>query len=190
MYLLKIFFVTLTLLLPYQSYAQNFSANDGIPPFSMDFFRKPLPIPPTEWFDEKGNLITIDDFRGKVVLLNVWATWCKPCVYEMPSLNKLQRRYKKAGLEVVAVATEQKVPEVRTFFRKKRIRNLKIYVDPSRSISKGYKVETLPTSFLISRKGEVIAMLNGAEDWFAPAARKVIEDELRWIDKPKNLANN
>jgi thiol-disulfide isomerase/thioredoxin len=146
----------------------------------MTYFKEPLPAPPVQWYDAKGNVITMEKFRGKVVLLNVWATWCAPCVHEMPSLDKLQRRYKKAGLEVVAVASKQPSSEVNHFYIKKRIRHLDVYVDPTQSVAKGYKVRTLPTSYLIGRKGEVVATLEGAEDWFSVGAKKTIEDELKF----------
>ena len=149
-------------------------------PFEFTYFKEPLPAPPVKWYDERGNLITIGQYHGKVVLLNVWATWCAPCVHEMPSLDKLQKRYKDAGLEVVAVASQQTVTDVRRFFLKKRIRNLDIYVDPTQSVGKGYKLRTMPTTYLIGRKGEVVALLDGAEDWFSKEAQKAIEDELRF----------
>lgn len=153
--------------------------SDAIKEFNMHFYPEIFPVPPAAWYNEKGQPITMEKFRGKVVLLNVWATWCSSCVYEMPSLDKLQRRYKKAGLEVVAVATEQTVSEVTGFFLQKRLRNLAVYVDPSQSVARAYRVRSLPETFLISREGAVVAKMGGAEDWFSPAARYIIENELR-----------
>jgi thiol-disulfide isomerase/thioredoxin len=178
----KIFIATciLSLSISLPVSAQDYNSANAYAPFQMTYFKEPLPVPPVQWYDENGRVMTMEKYRGKVVLLNVWATWCAPCVHEMPSLDKLQRRYKKAGLEVVAVASQQTPAEINQFFIKHRIRHLDIYVDPTQSVGKGYKTRTLPTSYLISRKGEVVAMLDGAEDWFSSAAQHEIEKELKF----------
>ncbi len=72
----------------------------------MDFYKNPINVPPLQMQDMQGNVVSLEQFKGKVVLLNLWATWCKPCQMEMPAFNFLQKRYKDGGFEVVAVALQ------------------------------------------------------------------------------------
>lgn len=160
--------------------------------FKLTYMPEPLATQPTLFYDSEGKPVRLEDFRGKVVLLNVWATWCAPCIYEMPSLDKLQRRYKAAGLEVVPVAMDQNgtAESIRSFFMRYKIKYLPVFFDPQQSVSKAFKVKSLPSSYLIDHEGKLVAMLDGADDWYSNPAQAAVEALLknlpsRQIRKPK-----
>lgn len=139
----------------------------------------PKAAPPMIWHGDEGRPFTMEDFRGKVVLLNLWATWCKPCLIEMPTLNQLQRRYKGMGLEVVAVAMDASPVGVKSFLRRNRFKYLDFYYDPEHRIAGALRAKDLPTTYLFSREGKLIARMNGVADWLSDEARHVIEKQLR-----------
>lgn len=148
---------------------------------SMGFiYHEPTPVPHTLWFDEAGEVKSLQDYRGQVVLLNVWGTWCTPCLVEMPTLDKLQRKYGKHGLKVLPLAMDNDgLGKIRAFYRRAGIRHLDIHVDPDRMAVRLFEVRKMPTTYLINRNGEMIAELSGAADWFSPEAQQVIQQELQ-----------
>jgi thiol-disulfide isomerase/thioredoxin len=140
----------------------------------------PAPAPDVMWQDETGQASVLSALKGKVVLLNVWATFCTPCLKEMPSLDKLQYRYKQAGLMVIPVALDPAgFPKMRSFYRRARIRHLPLLADPTGQMLGAFATKALPTTYIIDRSGRWVATLEGAEDWFAEKPQQLIENLLR-----------
>jgi len=128
----------------------------------------PLPAPAVMFATRAGAPASLADFAGRVVLVNLWATWCAPCVKEMPSLARLQA--KLGDLAVLAVSEDRRGAElVEPFAAKLGLDGLAIYLDPKNNLSHAFAVEGLPTSFLIDRTGRVVASLVGAAEWDSPA---------------------
>lgn len=118
------------------------------------------------------------DYRGKVLLLNVWATWCVPCVHEMPTFQKLYEAYADSGLAVVAVSIDQPGSEdVIREFRAEHGLTFDILHDPSNAIMDLLPQFAVPQTLVIDRRGRVRATRYG-DDWFSPANRKLIEKLL------------
>jgi thiol-disulfide isomerase/thioredoxin len=137
------------------------------------------PAPGTAFADADGKAVSLADFRGRVVLLNFWATWCVPCVLEMPALDRLQARLGAEGLEVVALSQDRDgVPAVVRFYEKYDFGNLGIYVDPKGTIANELEIGVLPTSLLIDREGRVVGELVGAAEWDAAEALALIRHYL------------
>jgi thiol-disulfide isomerase/thioredoxin len=137
-----------------------------------------LPAPPVAFADQSGKTATLADFRGHVVLVNLWATWCAPCVQEMPSLARLQA--KLGDLRILAISEDrQGATLVPPFIEKNRIKGLAIYLDPKNDADHALGVEGLPTSFLIDRDGHILGKLEGAADWDSPAMVRLIEGYLK-----------
>jgi peroxiredoxin/Cu/Ag efflux protein CusF len=112
-----------------------------------------------------GNPIRLSDLRGKVVLLNFWATWCVPCRTEMPAIEALYQRYQEQGLEVVGVNMDKlSVTTVETFIRDVRT-TFPIGLDPSWTVAEMYKVVGLPTTFLLDRTGHIVVREVGGRNW-------------------------
>ncbi|MGK0674396.1 MAG: TlpA disulfide reductase family protein [Halothiobacillaceae bacterium] len=119
--------------------------------------------------------------RGKVVLVNFWASWCPPCVHEMPSMQQLWQDLHGQGLEILAVNLGEKEPTVRDFVARHRL-GFSILLDPARMAAKAWQVYAYPTSFLIDRQGRIRLAVAGGVDWNEPGVRTSIRallDEKR-----------
>jgi thiol-disulfide isomerase/thioredoxin len=128
----------------------------------------PQPAPPFSFADPGGNTVSLADFSGKLVVFNLWATWCAPCLREMPSLDRMQARL---GEDVVVLAISEdrgggKVVE--PFIEKLGLKSVKFYLDPKSTAEQAFKVQGLPTSFVISREGHVLGRVEGAAEWDSP----------------------
>jgi thiol-disulfide isomerase/thioredoxin len=122
---------------------------------------------------EGGKAVRLSDYKGKPVVLNLWATWCAPCVEEMPSLDRLQRDF--PSVAVVAISLDKQGEEkVRAFLAENGLKNLKIYSDPSMKALAALGVPGLPATFLIASDGTEMGAINGAYDWDSPEARESV----------------
>lgn len=121
--------------------------------------------------DKDGNETSLDAYKGKLVLLNFWATWCPPCLAEMPSLDALQADLGGDDFAVVTVATGRNpLPAIQKFFKKAEIKNLPILRDPKRKFSQASGVFGLPTTLVINPEGHEIARVLGDVDWHSDEA--------------------
>jgi len=140
----------------------------------------PRPAPVAEFQDADGNSVSLLDFGGKVILLNLWATWCAPCVEEMPALDRLQGELGDEGLVVVALSLDlQGAQVVRPFYQKLGIKNLGIYLDPSNEYSQLLGADAVPSNLLISRGGLFMGKLIGSADWDSPEAIALLRHYLK-----------
>ncbi|MCL2602083.1 MAG: TlpA family protein disulfide reductase [Treponema sp.] len=122
----------------------------------------------------QGSNLTLSELKGKAVLLNFWATWCPPCRDEMPSMEALYRRYKDAGLEIVAVNVREDRGQVQSFMASYRL-SFPAVLDADGRVSGIYGVRALPTSFLINKEGKIVARLVGFSNWDTPEKHAVFE---------------
>jgi DsbE subfamily thiol:disulfide oxidoreductase len=120
-----------------------------------------------------GRKHSLKDYRGKIVFLNFWATWCESCRDEMPSMERLYQEFKGKGLEIVAVNVKDKRPDALAFVKELKL-NYPVLMDPHGEVGLLYGAFGLPVTYLIDRKGVVLARLWGPADWYSPAARKFI----------------
>ena len=125
--------------------------------------------------DLSGNGATLADFKGKLVLLNLWATWCQPCLKEMPSLVKLQE--KGADKLIVAAVSEDRGGKdvVEPFVAKHGLDKLKIYLDPKSAVGHAFSVRGLPTTLVIDPKGQVAGRVEGAAEWDSDKMAKLLQ---------------
>jgi len=127
--------------------------------------------------DLTGRNIPLSAFKGKVVLLNFWATWCPPCRAEMPSLNKLYHSLNPLGLEVVSVSTDRSLSDIKDFLDRHKV-DFPVLFDADRTTSKLYRVFSMPTTFLIDRNGIIVEKFYGEYDWTEPETKGKIEKLL------------
>ncbi len=130
--------------------------------------------------DLNNNVFNLSSLRGKVVVLNFWATWCPPCRAEMPSLNNLYRELRSKGLEVVAISTDRSASPVKDYLSKNPL-DIKILVDEDSRVSRQFKVFSIPTTFLIDRNGLIVERFLGEEDWTSAEIKKKINNTLSRI---------
>lgn len=139
----------------------------------------PKPIPSVSLESADGRPMTLADFRGKAVLLNVWATWCPPCRKEMPSLDRLQAKLGGDDFEVVPLSIDRNgVDVVKPFFDEIGIQKLAIYLDRASGVMSSLKVVGLPTTLLIGRDGRELMRWVGPKEWDAPEVIEEIQDHL------------
>jgi peroxiredoxin len=122
-----------------------------------------------------GKKISLKDFRGKIVLLNFWASWCVPCREEMPAMEKLYQEYKQKNFVVLAVAVKDRKQDAIDFVKELKI-TYPIAFDPDAKVGSEYGAWGLPVTYLIGPKGEGLARGWGPAEWYAPAARKLIKE--------------
>lgn len=120
-----------------------------------------------------GRKISLKDFRGKLVFLNFWATWCEFCRQEMPAMERLYREFKSKGFEIVAVNVKDNRKDALAFAKELKV-SYPIVMDPEGEVGLLYGAFAMPTTYLIDRKGVVVARLWGPADWYSPGARKLI----------------
>jgi len=141
-------------------------AGDSAPPAGIEIFAGQPPAPTTPFADEHASLTAIKDFRGKIVILNLWATWCAPCVKEMPSLESLAARLPPDRFAVVAVSQDKGGAAIaKPFLDRIGVRRLPLYVDPTGRVARDLGARGFPTTILIAQNGTVLAKLEGPAEW-------------------------
>jgi thiol-disulfide isomerase/thioredoxin len=146
--------VLLALIIPFPAAAFNFAPS------------KPRPAPTLAFEDAAGDPLTLEDFRGKVVVLNLWATWCGPCRKEMPSLDRLQAEYGREGLEVLPLSLDRgELDQIQAFYDEVGISNLKIYRAPTGGASRTLSACGLPTTIVLDRDGREVGRVLGPAEW-------------------------
>ncbi len=143
-------------------------------------FATPRPLPVLGFLDASGAATTLDARKGKIVLLNLWATWCVPCRKEMPALDALQAAYGGPAFEVVAVNIDTRnVDKPRQWLTDNNIRQLAYYADPEAKIFQELKrvgqAVGMPTTLLIDARGCQLGVLHGPAEWASEDGRKLIE---------------
>ncbi|MDP4822501.1 MAG: TlpA family protein disulfide reductase [Aestuariivirgaceae bacterium] len=140
---------------------------------------QPKPLGPVSFTDGEGKPLTLADFKGRTVLLNLWATWCAPCRKEMPDLARLQEMLGGGTFEVVAVSVDRKGAEASDAFLKETgATALKLYLEPTSAILNDLKSIGLPTTILINADGMEMGRLIGPADWASPQAVELIRAAL------------
>ena len=129
------------------------------------------------FLDQKDQKINIDEYKGKLLLLNFWATWCEPCKEEMPSLDKLQVNSELDKIKIFAINIgKENLDKVNKFFVDLNIKNLELYFDSPTTLAKIFSLRGVPTSILINKEGQEFARVIGSIDF---------EDKnfINWIKK-------
>lgn len=130
----------------------------------------PRPAPRFSLTDAEGNVAGVEGFAGQGVVLNFWATWCPPCVVEMPALDRLHALLAAQRITVLAASQDRGGMEaVRPFYERTGLRNLAIWFDPRGAAGRAFGIRGLPTSIIIDRAGNELARLEGAAEWDEPA---------------------
>ena len=133
---------------------------------------------------ERGK-VSLKDFRGKLLMLNFWASWCVPCREEMPAMERLYQRYKDRGFVILGVNIKDDKKSAISFVRELKI-TFPIGFDPNGDVGLLYGAWGLPATYLIDARGIALARAWGPADWFSPGARELIEALLDAKSYPSN----
>jgi thiol-disulfide isomerase/thioredoxin len=161
-----------------QTAAQNGSAEaeEIVPAPKLDRSHKGMPAPTAEFQDPDGEAVSFAVFEGKPLLVNFWATWCTPCVAEMPTLDALAGRM-NGRLQVVALSEDADGrAKVEAFFSQHRFRTLEPYLDPKMEMMGALKLDTLPTTILFDAQGREVWRVVGMEDWRSARAAALLNE--------------
>ena len=135
---------------------------------------------PFKLTDLQGDSVSMADLHGKVVFLNIWATWCAPCREEMPSMEKLYERLQgDKGFVMLAISQDTGSREEVMAYVKKHGYHFDVLLDPKNAVAEAYNVSGVPETFIIDREGRIVAHHSGAFDWSQPAIRDAVEELLK-----------
>jgi len=155
----------------------------AVPPILRELFSAKLPVAEfvvhhstralTDFSQGSSRNLSLEDFRGTHILVNVWATWCRPCQEEMASLNRLALLLANKDIKIIPISIDVSGPvAVRSFYERLALNNLSIYVDPSKNVMGALGVTGIPTTILIGRDGREIGRVVGPAQWDAPESVK------------------
>lgn len=148
--------------------------------FPFDLLDPPRPLPELRFVDGEGRPLTLADFRGKVILLNIWATWCIPCLREMPTLDRLEAKLGGPDFQVVVLSIDTAgVAVVKKFYKALKLKALGIYVDRTTRARVALGIAGIPTTLLIDRRGREIGRYAGPAEWDDTPAIEFIRRYLK-----------
>ncbi len=125
-----------------------------------------------------GKQVGLSDFRGKVVMVHFWATWCPPCVEELPTIDKLYRDFFGKDFQILAVSVDEDGARSVSDFMQRNRMNLPVLLNPDRSVAGKYGTFKFPETYIVDRSGIVKFKVIGPHDWNDPVARKAIQDMI------------
>ena len=145
-----------------------------------------IPAPNFTFPGLDGKNTSLSDYKGKVVLVNIWATWCPPCVYEMPSMQKLYNEFNGKNFEILAVSIDAAGIDAAAPFMKKHKLSFPALMDPKGTIKSMYGVTGIPESFIIDKQGVLVGKIIGPIDW---ATQEVFGFFQDLIQRPLSAKN-
>jgi thiol-disulfide isomerase/thioredoxin len=125
--------------------------------------------------DIKGKNISLSDFKGKIVFLNFWTTWCPTCRIEMPSMEKLHQKFKNKDFAMVTVNLRESASKVKAFFKKFKL-TFTALLDSTGEVGASFGIRTIPTSYILDKTGRIIGRVNGPREWDSKAAIALFEN--------------
>ena len=134
--------------------------------------RRAEQLPILSFLNSKGVPVNWNAYSGEYLLVNFWATWCAPCVLELPSLGKLAERYDDKGLQVIAISldTQRDHEQIQEFLLNRGIGDFASHLDHKNDIQRTIRMRGIPTSFLLDAKGNLLYIFEGDADWVSPPA--------------------
>jgi peroxiredoxin len=134
------------------------------------------PAPAFSLTDLTGQPETLSQYKGQVVMVNFWATWCGPCQQEMPLLDQMYKKYKPAGFTLIGVNVDKEAPPVKELMARKPV-SFPVLLDPANQVSKAYHVDEMPSSVIVDRKGQIRYIHRG----YKPGDENEYQDRIRQL---------
>ena len=177
----RLFFLSLLLIfsLPVAAHHSKTEPSDG----TVHSFRAITPaikVPQFYFKDGNGKAIDLGAFKGKVVLLNIWATWCGPCIRELPALNRLQKQFADSDFIILPVSIDEKGLEVvKPFYDRLKLNSLKMYSDTNKAMGVFFPMDVVPANFIINRDGMLVSFLRSYINWDDPEVTNMVNFYLK-----------
>ena len=155
----------------------------------ISFVEQPRTVPDLSFVDGEGHAMSLGDFRGRPVLLNIWATWCVPCRAEMPALDRLQAGFDKSQFLVLPLSIDRKGSSVvKPFYEELGLKALGIYVDQSGKAASALDAVGVPTTLLIDRDGREVGRKIGPTEWDSPEVIALLREHLGLSDSAQKVS--
>ncbi len=156
-----------------------FAHDPALHGFRLVTFKRSIAAPEFMLENLSGNSVRLEQFRGDYILLNFWATWCAPCVKEMPSMELLQQHYKDKGIQIVAISLDNDLEAKVAAFAARLKLTFPILLDPDGKVSGPYGANALPSTFILNPEGQVVAAAKGERDWYGDEAISYFDELLK-----------
>ncbi len=153
-------------------------AEERLPPLSEGLrpVSPPQPVPDVPFLGADSTAHHLADFKGHGMVVNLWATWCAPCVAEMPSLEALSKALAPADIAVLPLSSDRGgAATVQAWYDSHDIKGLPVLLDPKGAMARAFNARGVPTTLIINTSGQVVARLEGAADWGAPDAQTLVQ---------------
>jgi thiol-disulfide isomerase/thioredoxin len=144
----------------------------------LQVLAEPPAQPDLMFLDAEGGRLTLEAFRGKVLVMNLWATWCAPCIKEMPSLDRLRADRASDRFEVVSISFDRSMSDARDFYERTGISSLELYQDSSTAFAARLGVSGIPITVIYDPEGRELARLSDGAEWDSPEALALIDAVL------------
>lgn len=144
------------------------ACSDSREPFLPGAVTLDRPAPEFAVQDQAGQMYRLSDFRGKVVLINFWATWCPPCIEEMPSMESLRKEIDETQLKILALSVDDSWEPVSTFLKQNSY-GFGIFADFEEKVARLYGTSMIPETYIVDKQGVILCKVIGDRDWMEPA---------------------
>lgn len=159
---------------------KGIGSKDGTFDYRLDRSKAGTPAPDFAFLDPDGGEKTLKDFAGKPLIVNLWATWCAPCIAEMPTLDRIAATYGPKGLAVLTISQDnQGLKAAKPFFEKHKLPHLKGWADPETNFGFHYATGLLPTTVIYDAQGKEMVRVIGAMDWEGAEAKALIDAAMQ-----------
>jgi len=140
----------------------------------------PRQVEDVSFYNSQGAAVRLSDFKGKLVLLNIWATWCPPCIRELPALDNLESKLGSSRFVVLPISIDEGgKSQAEPFYQRLDIKRLGLYLDPDKALSWSFPVDVLPATFILDEDGRVIRFLRGFIDWESAESERFLKSLMR-----------
>ena len=147
----------------------------------------PLPVPEASFYTSNGKKINLNMFKGAWLLVNFWATWCAPCISELPSLYNLKQNKSSSKFKILLISIDRAGPKIyNPFLKRLGLSNLNSASDPKANLMRSLKISGIPTTLLIHPEGYIVGMYTGDAKWDSPSAEALL---MHYINALKGKSN-
>ena len=154
-------------------------------------FHSARKVPDLRIYTLDGTEVDLKDYRGEVIILNIWATWCTPCVQEIPEILSLQKQLKDKKVKLIGVAIDNSVSTISRFLKRMKFQSLQTWVDPTQSVGRIIPLTLVPTNYVLDGRGNLIGEIKGFVPWSNPEVLQFINKLAEKYADPKiNEANS
>jgi len=143
---------------------------------------KTYPIDIVTFKDSKGDAVDFSQYKGKVIMVNMWATWCPPCVRELPAIERLSTKFDSKDFEILPISIDvEGKDKVKPFLKALGMETFNSYYDEKQELSRVFPLDTIPATFILNKEGELLAFVRSFVDWDDKKAEQLIQS---FLDKP------